>query len=108
MIADLDKHLPDIRAICAANGVRRLDLFGSGARGDFDPARSDLDFLVEFEEAPWKGSSNRYFNLLFGLEDLMGRRIDLVEPSAVTNPHFMPIANQHRIPLYDRQSAQAA
>lgn len=35
--------------LCRRHGVRRLDVFGSAARGiDFDPARSDTDLLVEF------------------------------------------------------------
>ncbi|MFI5180687.1 MAG: nucleotidyltransferase domain-containing protein [Thermoanaerobaculia bacterium] len=28
--------------------MKRLRLFGSSARGSFDPESSDLDFLVEF------------------------------------------------------------
>ena len=36
--------------VCRQHGVRRLEVFGPAARGiDFDPERSDADFLVEFE-----------------------------------------------------------
>jgi hypothetical protein len=35
--------------LCREHHVRRLEVFGSAARADFDPASSDLDFLVEFE-----------------------------------------------------------
>jgi predicted nucleotidyltransferase len=35
--------------LCRRYGVRRLDVFGSAARGaDFDVATSDVDFLVQF------------------------------------------------------------
>ena len=34
-----------LRAICERRGVRRLELFGSASRGDFDPAMSDFGFL---------------------------------------------------------------
>jgi len=43
------QHRPGIAAICQHYGIRRLEVFGSAARADdFDPARSDADFLVEF------------------------------------------------------------
>ena len=54
-------------------GVKRLAIFGSFARGE---ARldSDLDVLVEFERPTFDG----YMDLKFYLEDLLGRRVDLV------------------------------
>jgi predicted nucleotidyltransferase len=49
MHALIDRHLSEIAALCRRYGVRRLEVFGSAARGiDFDPATSDADFLVEF------------------------------------------------------------
>ena len=47
MIADILSHREELRELCRRYHVRRLDLFGSAARGDFVPARSDLDFLVD-------------------------------------------------------------
>ena len=38
----------DVARLCDRFHVRRLDVFGSAARGEFDPKRSDLDFLVDF------------------------------------------------------------
>lgn len=104
----IERARPAIIALCRRYRVCRLELFGSAAREDFDPARSDLDFLVEFEDLGWQGSSDRYFGLLFGLEDLFGRKIDLVELSAVKNPHFREVATRHREPLYDAGSPQVA
>ena len=108
MVPEIEQHRPEIAALCRSHGVRRLELIGSAARGDFDPARSDLDFLVEFADAGWQGSSDRYFGLLFGLEDLLGRKVDLVRRSAVRNPHFLAVAERHRELIYDAGSPQAA
>ena len=47
----LSQKQSEVAALCRSAGVRRLDVFGSAVRDDFDSARSDLDFLVEFEEA---------------------------------------------------------
>jgi len=43
--------LETLKELCAKHRVERLDIFGSAAREDFNPASSDLDFLVEFEAA---------------------------------------------------------
>jgi predicted nucleotidyltransferase len=56
-----------------AFGVRRLALFGSAVRGD-EGAASDLDFLVDFERETFRD----YFGLLFFLEKLFSRKVDLV------------------------------
>ena len=54
-------------------GVRSLSLFGSCARGE-ETAKSDLDFVVEFE----RKSFDAYMDLKLFLEDLFGRPVDLV------------------------------
>ncbi len=49
MHAEMLRHRETLAALCRRHGVARLDVFGSAARGvDFDPARSDVDLLVEF------------------------------------------------------------
>ena len=49
MHADILRHRDELADLCRRHGVARLDVFGSAARGvDFDPARSDVDLLVEF------------------------------------------------------------
>ena len=64
--------------------MRRLAVFGSAARGtDFDPDRSDADFLVEFELASGLAALERFLGLAEDLERLLGRPIDLVERDAV-------------------------
>ena len=47
--------------------VRKLELFGSAASDRFDPATSDLDFLVEFDVVPPAEHARCYFGLLFAL-----------------------------------------
>ena len=54
--------------------VKSLAIFGSAAR-DALSATSDVDLLVEFQTAP---GFDRYFDLKFFLEELIGRPVDLV------------------------------
>ncbi len=56
-----------------ALGVQRLSVFGSFARDEATP-ESDVDLLVEFDRKTF----DRYMEARFFLEDLLGRRVDLV------------------------------
>jgi predicted nucleotidyltransferase len=89
-----------IERLCRRFRVRRLELFGSGAGVEFDPATSDLDFLVEFEELEAGEHADAYFGLLEGLESLFRRRVDLVMVSAVKNPYFLEGIARSRTLLY--------
>ena len=50
MIPLIEDNREAIVALCTTYGVRKLALFGSAARGDFDPAKSDVDVLLEFAD----------------------------------------------------------
>ncbi len=93
-------RLPAISTLCQRFGARRLELFGSAAKGTFDAARSDLDFLVEFPREFVDGRADAYFGLLFALQDLFARDVDLVETSAVDNPYFLNEIRGSRTTLY--------
>ncbi|MBL8666338.1 MAG: nucleotidyltransferase domain-containing protein [Rhodospirillales bacterium] len=83
MHADIAGKRADIAALCRRYGVRRLDVFGSAARGgDFDPANSDADFLVTFAERSPTGFA-AFLDFKEALEALLGRPVDLVEREAV-------------------------
>ncbi len=102
MINEIELHREELRALCRRFHVRRLDLFGSAARGDFDPERSDIDFLVEFDhEHPEALSFNTYFGLKEALEALLGRPVDLVEPRAVRNPYLKTSIDGSREPVFE-------
>ncbi len=90
----------EIRALCSKHRVGRLDLFGSATRDDFDLARSDLDFVVEFHEMPPKEYYEAFWGLLEDLEQLFGRRIDLIVRRALRNPYFIEKLEQTKIPLF--------
>ena len=60
-------------------GVTRLSLFGSMARDEASES-SDIDILVSFDGP---ATSKRYFGVLFFLEDMLGRPVDLVTDKAL-------------------------
>ena len=75
---------PDIAELCRRYGVRRLEIFGSAARGkDCAPERSDADFLVECGPETDVSPLKRFFGFEQDLERLLQGRVDLVERSAL-------------------------
>lgn len=75
-------------------------VFGSAAREDFDPDRSDVDLLVEFESLPEGGYADAYFGLREALETLLGREVDLVAASALLNPYVKADVERTKALLY--------
>ena len=70
--------------MCRLHGVRKLKVFRSVLRPDFDPQRSDVDVLVEFEPQVADSFAN-FLDLKEALEGLLGRRVDVVELGAIRN-----------------------
>jgi hypothetical protein len=99
---DIQRHRALVAALCRRHGARRLDLFGSATRDDFDAKQSDLDFLVEFEDLEPAQYARAYFELKEGLERLFERPIDLVTENNLDNPYFRQRVQSERQNLYAR------
>ncbi len=86
---NLSLHLERLVRLCNQCNVKRLDIFGSATTTDFDPASSDLDFLVAFEEMRPSAYAEAYFGLREGLVEIFQRPVDLVTDASLRNPHFV-------------------
>ena len=104
----VDRHKPDLAALCRAHRVRRLEVFGSAADGSFRPESSDIDFLVEFYPLGPGECYDCYFGLLESLERLFQRRVDLVDVECLKNPYFIDGVNRSRKTVYDTRSADVS
>lgn len=91
----------DLQALCAAHGVKTLEVFGSFARGD---ARedSDLDLLVEFD------GQDKYFDRFMGLKEALEagarRPVDLLTGSSLRNPVFRRVVAREKVPVWKNNS----
>ena len=65
-----------IAEFCRARGIRKLSLFGSVLRDDFDPQRSDVDVLAEFLPGGLDGVGLRYFGYGNELSAILGHKVD--------------------------------
>ena len=72
--AKIDIPKEQIAAFCLKHHIRKLALFGSVLRDDFQPS-SDVDVLVEFEPEHVPGLA--FFSMEAALSEILGRRVDL-------------------------------
>ena len=87
MISLIEDNRDAIVALCERYGVQRLAIFGSAVKGTFNPAASDLDFVLEFTEYS-QGVARRFISFADSPEALLGRSVDLVFESKLKNPYF--------------------
>jgi predicted nucleotidyltransferase len=92
--------MTELLELCRMHSVKRLELFGSAASADFRPETSDIDFIVEFLPIERGGLNDVYFDLLEDLERLFGRKVDLVEASAIHNRFFRASVEATKVPIY--------
>ncbi|MBK9176779.1 MAG: nucleotidyltransferase domain-containing protein [Flavobacteriales bacterium] len=92
-------YMEQIAALCKKHDVKSLYAFGSAARGDMNP-RSDVDLLVDIKATDPIAYGELYFSLRFGLEDLLGRKVDLLEARAAHNPFFLQAIEPSKRGLY--------
>ncbi len=78
----LKENKPKLRGF----GVKRIGLFGSFVRQE-QSAKSDVDFLVEFE--PGKKNFRNFINLVYFLEDLLQKKVEIVTAEALS-PYIGP------------------
>lgn len=100
MAEQIRQKREQITELCRQFHVRRLALFGSALGGDFDPKRSDFDFVVEFETLSPGTYAETYFGFIAALERLLGRKVDLVEAGSVRNPYFRREIEAHQETVY--------
>lgn len=100
MLPLIEQHRTEIESLCRRHDVRRLELFGSAARGDFNPKTSDLDFIVEFTDYAVLSIADQWFGLQEDLEALFGVKVELVSARTAVNPYFLETVNRDKVTLF--------
>jgi len=109
MIDLVEKQRQPIAELCRQYAVRRLDLFGSAARGDFHPEHSDLDFVVQFARTGYTGYADAFLDFAEALERLLDHKVDLLTERMIRNPRFRAAVEATRQVVYeDRGEAKTA
>jgi predicted nucleotidyltransferase len=95
------EKIPQLVELCKKYRVVRMYLFGSAARDDFDPKTSDFDFLIAFSpELDVLERGENFLALMFELDDLLGREVDLMTESQLRNPYLIANINKDKKLIY--------
>ncbi|MCW3073634.1 MAG: polymerase beta domain protein region [Flaviaesturariibacter sp.] len=103
MIPEVKNNLDKIIAACKRMQLKSLHLFGSGARVKDYTQNSDLDFLFSMvtgkDGMPVSGFD--YFDVLWELEKITGKKVDLVAAEKIRNKYFLQSVLEDQIKLYE-------
>ncbi len=88
-----------IARFCQERGIRKLSLFGSVLRNDFDPQQSDVDVLAEFEPDVLRNVGFQYFGYGKELAAILGRKVDFCSR---LHPLILRRVKDELFPLYER------
>ncbi len=103
----LTEKLSAVIDLLKKNKVKHAYAFGSVVSGDFR-ADSDVDLLIKMENGLAEGEYTECFwNLYFGLPEILGRQVDLVMEETVQNPYFSESLNKNKVLIYERRSEKA-
>ncbi len=101
MIPLIANHTDELAEICRRHQVKRLEVFGSAAVGDFNTENSDIDFLVEFHESHDISLFKTRRDLTQALESLFNRSVDLVIFANVEDPYFRTSVENTKEPIFE-------
>lgn len=88
-----------IAAFCRERGIRKMSLFGSVVRDDFNPQTSDVDVLAEFLPDALKGVGWDYFGYGEELGQIVGRKVDFCSR---LNKYVLPLVKPELMPIYEQ------
>ncbi len=85
----IQKKLPGIRSLMSRHHVLRAYVFGSGVSHEFNE-NSDIDVLIDVDETldPVE-LGGHLWDLQFSLEDMLGRKVDLLTSRSLKNAFFI-------------------
>jgi len=92
--------IPQIEMLCKKYRVAKMYVFGSASIDTFSE-NSDIDFLISFQsDVSLEEYADNYFDLMFELDELFGRNVDLVSEKTLFNPYFIRSIEQTKQLIY--------
>jgi hypothetical protein len=100
----IERNIDTLISHCKQHKVKELYIFGSILTSKFND-RSDIDFLVQFDNVDILEYADNYFDFKEKLEKLLDREIDLLENQAIRNPIFRKVLDRDKKLVYERETA---
>jgi predicted nucleotidyltransferase len=95
----LDNYINEIKKLCQANSMKTLYAFGSVLTDRFNE-KSDIDLLIDIDSDDPSDYSKKYFNVSFALQDMIGRKIDLLESISLRNKYLIEEIDRTKFLIY--------
>lgn len=93
----ISSNLHEIKKLMINYRVVKAYLFGSAVTGKMTE-NSDVDFMVKFDpDLNYSDYGNNYFNLMYALQQLLNKEVDIVAEETITNPYLLQNINDHKI-----------
>jgi len=93
----IKSNLAQIRQIMQAHGVVSAFAFGSVVSDKMHP-ESDIDFVIKFDaDMGYEEYGSNYFKLMYALQDLFKRDVDLVAEETIKNPYLLESINNNKL-----------
>lgn len=101
MVPEVETNIDKIIDTCVRFHVKSLYLFGSALNKNFN-SQSDIDFIIEYDrdKEGMPPENFDYFDLLFALEAITGRKVDLVVAHSIRNKYFKEAVEKEKLLLY--------
>lgn len=96
LIEGIEKEL---RRLCEQYDVKTMYLFGSATTENFNDS-SDIDILISFKDLSFEQYTDNYFELHEKLQELFGRKVDLLTEKSLSNPYFIKSVEETKQLLY--------
>lgn len=98
----IEDNKTEILRICEENNVKSLYFFGSIVGSQKFRSDSDVDILVDFkDDISNEEYTDSYFGLLFEMEELLNREIDITTVRSVRKAHFKKELEETRVLFYN-------
>ena len=100
----IELHYSSLINLCRIYRVEKLYAFGSSVNGKFDSQTSDVDLIVEMETMPPLEKGRVLLDFWTDLENLFGRKVDLLTDQPIKNPFLKQSIEQTKQLVYERES----
>jgi predicted nucleotidyltransferase len=95
------KKVNDFTVLCQIHKIKYLYAFGSSVTDRFDYDKSDIDLLVEIDDADPTERGEKLVSLWDTFESFFHRKVDLLTDSSIRNPYLRRSIDSTKILIYD-------
>jgi predicted nucleotidyltransferase len=103
---EISKKLSDFKILCKRHNVKYLYAFGSSITDNFDLNKSDIDLIVEIDDADPLERGEKLLSLWDTFELFFKRKVDLLTIQSIKNPYLKRNIDSTKLLIYDGKGSK--